>query len=227
VATNAETAYAYLRSAGLSEGAAVGVVGNLIYESGSPSLPTRAKGDGGRATGIAQWHPDRWGNLLSWARSKGKDPYALETQLGYVVVEAQTSTGGNVWGRLKSVTDPVAASALWMRLFERPADQSDAAARARAKRGQDALKNSGGIDWKKVGLAVGLGPIGLLPGVGGAVGGVVDDAVGAATDPIVQGFQGAADSIVKGVQPIVIKGLFVLLGVGLIGAGAYSATRSR
>ena len=37
---------------------AAGIVGNLQAESG-PNLKTDAKGDGGKAYGIAQWHPDR------------------------------------------------------------------------------------------------------------------------------------------------------------------------
>lgn len=219
MATRAEYAYSYLRSAGLSDGAAVGVVGNLIAESG---LSTTIKGDGGKATGLAQWHPDRWGNLVSWARARGKDPNSLETQLGYAVVEAQTPTGGNVWGRLKGVTDPVVASALWMRLFERPADQSDAAARRRAQRGIEALKDSEGIDWKKVAVSA-LDPL----GIGSKVLGVGGDVVQAASDPVVTGLQAAAGTLTDGLKPLLAKGAFALLAVGLIGAGLYQTTRSR
>lgn len=218
MASNAEFAYSYLRSAGLSDGAAIGVVGNLIAESG---LSTTIKGDGGKATGLAQWHPDRFSNLIAWARARGKDPYRLETQLGYAVVEAQTATGGNVWDRLKNVTDPVQASALWMRLFERPADQSDSAARRRAQRGIDALKNADGIDWKKL-AASALDPL----GIGSKVVGVGGDVVAAASDPVAAGLQAAAGTVVEGLKPLLAKGAFAALAVGLIGAGLYQATRS-
>lgn len=219
MASNAEFAYSYLRSAGLSDGAAVGVVGNLIAESG---LNTRIKGDGGRATGLAQWHDPRWSSLVSWARAKGQDPYALETQLGYAVVEANTAAGGNVWAKLKSVKDPVTASALWMRLFERPADQSDAAAQRRAQAGVKALKGSSGTDWKKV-VASGLDPL----GIGSKVLGVGEDVVSAAADPVGAAIQGAATTVVEGAKPLMLKGAFTLLAVGLIGAGAYRAVAGR
>lgn len=217
MASNAEFAYSYLRSAGLSDGAAVGVLGNFIAESG---LSTTIKGDGGKATGLAQWHPDRFGTLKAWARSKGKDPYALDTQLGFAVVEANTAAGGNVWAKLKGVTDPVTASALWMRLFERPADQSDAAAQRRAQAGVKALKDSSGIDWKKIGASA-LDPL----GIGSKVLGVGGDVVSAATDPVVSGLQGATSTLLAGSRDVVVKGVFALLAVGLIGAGAYQATR--
>jgi hypothetical protein len=51
-----EEAQAFFESKGWTKEQAAGIVGNLVVESG---LRTDAIGDGGRAYGIAQWHPDR------------------------------------------------------------------------------------------------------------------------------------------------------------------------
>lgn len=51
-----EEAQAFFESKGWTKEQAAGIVGNLFVESG---LRTDAEGDGGKAYGIAQWHPDR------------------------------------------------------------------------------------------------------------------------------------------------------------------------
>jgi len=55
---SASEALAYFRSQGWTYAQAAGIVGNLQQESGQ-NLQTNAVGDGGKAYGIAQWHPDR------------------------------------------------------------------------------------------------------------------------------------------------------------------------
>lgn len=54
--TNSEIALEFFESKGYTKHHAAAVVGNLICESG---LRTNAIGDGGKAYGIAQWHPNR------------------------------------------------------------------------------------------------------------------------------------------------------------------------
>jgi hypothetical protein len=81
------TASDFFMSRGYSYAQAAGIIGNLMGES---SLNTGAVGDGGLAKGIAQWHPDRWQPLVSWAQSQGKDPYDLTTQLEMVDYELRT-----------------------------------------------------------------------------------------------------------------------------------------
>jgi hypothetical protein len=54
--TNSEIALEFFESKGYTKHHAAAVVGNLICESG---LRTKAIGDGGKAYGIAQWHPNR------------------------------------------------------------------------------------------------------------------------------------------------------------------------
>jgi hypothetical protein len=203
--TNAQFAYEYLTASGLSPQAATGVVGNLMAES---SMNTRAIGDGGKAKGIAQWHPDRWNPFVAWAQRARRDPYSLEAQLYWLRKEAGTSAGGNVWSRLKGVKSVQEAAALWMRLFERPADQSDAAAARRAAAGVAAVK--GGQTLTAPG-ATPDDPNGSL--------------LGSVTEPITAGIQGAAGTLVEGAKPLLVKGVFALLAVGLIGAGAWQATK--
>jgi hypothetical protein len=53
-----QQAMKYFESKGYTKEQAAGLVGNLMAESGN-DLKTDAVGDGGKAYGIAQWHPDR------------------------------------------------------------------------------------------------------------------------------------------------------------------------
>lgn len=122
-----------LQAAGLSEPAAVGVLGNFYVESG---LSTTIKGDSGLATGLCQWHPDRWRGLLAWAGSTDRDPFALVTQVRYAIGEAKLPVGGSCWDDLERTRDVDTAAAIFMRKFERPRDQSDAAAKRRADAGR-------------------------------------------------------------------------------------------
>lgn len=57
---------------------AIGIVGNLKRESG---LQTTISGDNGVATGIAQWHPDRYNRLKQQYGDKSNDFY---NQLAFV-----------------------------------------------------------------------------------------------------------------------------------------------
>lgn len=132
---NAITAYRDLIAAGLSPGAAVGVVGNLIAESGVNPASVQAGGGPGR--GIAQWSVGaRWATLQSWAAAHSMDPMTLDTQLAFLIYEAR-STG--VWGQLLGTSDPQQASKIFMTQYERPADQSAANAAYRASLGQAAV----------------------------------------------------------------------------------------
>ena len=78
----------FFQSKGLDAFQAAGIVGNLIHESG---LNTTIKGDGGKAFGIAQWHPDRQKGLKELAKSKGTDISDFDTQLEYVWQELNST----------------------------------------------------------------------------------------------------------------------------------------
>ena len=64
-----------------------GIMGNLFAES---EFDNNVKGDGGKATGLAQWHPDRYKALEKWAKENSLDPKAFETQVQYVTHEIET-----------------------------------------------------------------------------------------------------------------------------------------
>jgi len=71
ISPRADQAYSYFRSQGWSPAQASGIVGNLIHESGSDSLPFNALNpgdgnDGSDSIGIAQWNSTRAQNLLNW-----------------------------------------------------------------------------------------------------------------------------------------------------------------
>ncbi len=75
---------------------AAGIVGNFIIESGvnvDPKAVAEGGGPGAPYRGIAQWDSDvRWPRLESFARDNGNlDPWALETQVAFVVWELENT----------------------------------------------------------------------------------------------------------------------------------------
>lgn len=121
--------YDYLvNTGGLSKGGAEGVIGNLIAESG---LRPSALGDNGTAHGIAQWRFSRWDNLKKFAKTKNLDPNELEAQKLFLLKEMQSYPS-----MMRLLKDPdtskVDAAYSFMKVFERPKDQSWAHAVKRA-----------------------------------------------------------------------------------------------
>lgn len=202
--SNAQLVYSDLTAAGLSPGAATGVLGNLIYESG---LDPRISGDHGTSHGIAQWHLTRWDRLVAWAKAGGRDPYDLRTQTGYLVLEAKQA---GVWDQISGLSDPVQAAAVWMRKFERPKDQSDEAAVRRAQKGIDAVNGEGGPSLLS-GAGAAAGAVGdAITGIGGKITGALD-------------VPGAISGFGDKLKELTVESLFVVLGLGLVGAGVYVA----
>jgi beta-N-acetylhexosaminidase len=103
--TNAEQAFNYfVTTMSLPPEAAAGLVGNFQQESGD-GLDTHDSN--GTHTGIVQWSdPGRWTSLVSF--ENGKDPFALTTQLDYVMHELTTESPykTNVLPALKTATSP-------------------------------------------------------------------------------------------------------------------------
>ena len=131
-ATSANKAqlYNFLIQQGFSKGGAEGVVGNLMHESG---LSPTALGDKGTSYGIAQWHNGRWGNLKKFAQDKGLDPSSLEAQEQFLMFELKQKQYKGLVETLKGEkTTRLDAAAAFMKTFERPKDQSEAAAYKRA-----------------------------------------------------------------------------------------------
>jgi Phage tail lysozyme len=193
---NGAIVYKALRDSGFTDGGAAGVAGNFAAESG---FNTQAVGDGGSAKGLAQWHPDRWGSFLNWLGrqpSGHPGPYDLSEQLAWAEQEFHDY---GIYDQLKNAPDAYTASSIMVTKFERPADQSPQNIQSRANLGIDVAKQNGSV----------LDKLKAIPGdVGGAVGGAAGSAAGA-----------VADKVLGAATPILWKGLFVALGVGLLGVG--------
>jgi hypothetical protein len=122
-------AYQYFLSQGWSEAQATGLVANLRHESGA-ILDHQARGDGGRAYGIAQWHPDRQQNFRLWS-GKHIQNSSLEEQLAFVQFELTQGQERAAGGALRNARTPAEAAGVVSRQYERPANrEGEAAARA-------------------------------------------------------------------------------------------------
>jgi hypothetical protein len=89
-----EKVWNFLAGQGLTPAAIAGVMGNLKAESGID--PKKLQYGGGPGRGLCQWetHPPnggRWDALLKWAKSAGKDEWAIETQLEWMWKELTTA----------------------------------------------------------------------------------------------------------------------------------------
>ena len=87
---------------GLTKEQAAGITGNIYIESDKKFNP-KAVGDGGKAYGIAQWHPDR---------RKGLDilNMSYEDQVSYLIKELQTEQTFNTYGGLNKLRQMKTAS---------------------------------------------------------------------------------------------------------------------
>lgn len=88
---NEQKGWNYLTSKGLSPEQAAGILGNLKAES---HFNPEAK-NGSSYYGIAQWSAnDRWLDLVKWAKDKGLDEWAFDTQMQFVWKEGMAR--GNI-----------------------------------------------------------------------------------------------------------------------------------
>ena len=125
--TKRQQAVAYFVSQGWTLAQAAGIVANLEAESG---LRPDAIGDGGKAYGIAQWHPPRQANF---AAVMGKDirGSSFEDQLAFVHAELQGTERAAGIALAKCLT-AAEAGACVSRFYERPADREGEAAKRAA-----------------------------------------------------------------------------------------------
>lgn len=158
--TTEEKIWSYLKSQGLTDAGAAGLMGNLYAESGlrPNNLQNSYEGklgmadaeytervDSGSYTnfvrdsagyGLAQWtYWSRKQNLLDYAKSVGKSIGDLDMQLAFLMKELSESYK-SVLSTLKSAITVKTASDAVLLQFERPADQSEAAKTRRAGYGQ-------------------------------------------------------------------------------------------
>lgn len=95
---------------------AAGIVGNLQAESG-PSMKTNALGDGGKAYGIAQWHPDRQAQFQK-LYGKPIQEAGFKEQLEFVNWELN-NTEKKAGNMLRAVTGASQAAAVVDKYYER------------------------------------------------------------------------------------------------------------
>ena len=114
--TNAEKVFRYLvDKEGFTPEAAAGVIGNLMQESGVN--PQSRQLGGGPGRGIMQWtESERWASLSAWASNSGKDPWALETQVEWMIKEMKSY---GTYNRIKGVSSYKKAVEIFEKEMER------------------------------------------------------------------------------------------------------------
>lgn len=115
MADNAAYARDWLTKKGYAPYQAAAMAGHIVQESG---VRPDAVGDNGTAYGIAQWRGPRQAALYDYAKSTGQDVRNLDTQLGFLDRELNTTekTAGDA---LRASTDIRGATRAGM-MFERP-----------------------------------------------------------------------------------------------------------
>ena len=106
----------FFESKGWTKEQAAGIVGNLQAESGkdlNPDLP----GDGGKAFGIAQWHPDRQSNFEKQF-GKGLSQSSFQEQLQFIQWELE-NTEKQAADALKNTKTAAEAATIIDALYER------------------------------------------------------------------------------------------------------------
>lgn len=102
-----QRAYQFFLSRGYAPAQAAALAGNAMAESGGR---TAVLGDGGKALGLFQWHPDRQANLRTFAQKEGLDPGDERTQLGFKDWELQ-NTERRAGAALRAAQTPEEATA--------------------------------------------------------------------------------------------------------------------
>jgi hypothetical protein len=112
-------AMSFFMSKGWTKEQAAGIVANLKAES---AMNPSAVGDGGRAYGLAQWHPDRQANFKKWA---GKDirESTAEEQMGFVNYELRYGKESKAGRRLQETKTAREAAEIFSKYYERPKDE--------------------------------------------------------------------------------------------------------
>ena len=140
-AASAQQVVKMLEQLGWSRSQAIGIAANLKQES--EFRPT-AVGDGGKAYGVAQWHPDR---QRDFERVMGVNIRAsgLEEQLKFLTYEMRKGNEVRAGRKLDAATTPQAAAAIVSRYYERPKEtdiemrrRADIATRIAASMGEGA-----------------------------------------------------------------------------------------
>ena len=132
-----QAAMAYFQAQGWSREQAAGLAANIKRES---AFNAGAVGDGGKAYGIAQWHPDR---QAEFQKKFGKpiQGSSIEEQMAFMHYELTQGNERGAGAKLRGTSNAADAAAAVSMHYERPADRAGEA----AKRGQLALAMLGGV----------------------------------------------------------------------------------
>lgn len=95
---------------------AAGITANLMKESG---MRPGAVGDGGKAYGIAQWHPDRQRDFERWAGKSIRDA-TVQEQMEFVHYEMTQGKEKSAGDKLKGATSARESGAIVSKYYERP-----------------------------------------------------------------------------------------------------------
>ncbi len=114
----ANQAISYFMKQGWSKEQAAGIASNIARES---SWNTGAKGDGGKAFGLAQWHPDRQANFQKQF-GKPIQQASFAEQLAFIDWELK-NTEKKAGDQLRSSKTAGEAGAAVSRYYERPRDR--------------------------------------------------------------------------------------------------------
>lgn len=132
-----QAAMAYFQAQGWTKEQAAGLAANIKRES---AFRPDAVGDGGKAYGIAQWHPDR---QAEFKKKFGKpiQGSTLEEQMAFMHYELTQGNERAAGAKLRQAKSAREAAAAVSTHYERPADKAGEA----AKRGQLATAMLGGV----------------------------------------------------------------------------------
>lgn len=110
---------AQLQELGWSKAQAAGITANIKAES---NFNPTAVGDGGKAYGIAQWHPDRQADFETQFGKSIKDS-SLAEQVNFIHHELTVGKEQRAGAKLSAAIDPGDAASIVSRYYERPADK--------------------------------------------------------------------------------------------------------
>lgn len=113
--------YNFLLGKGLSPVQALGVLGNLMRESGGGTLNLDATAVNSiGATGIAQWLGGRKTNLINYASGLGLSEFNLQVQMDFMWQELTTSYKKSTLDPLLATTDLKTATEIFLKKYEIP-----------------------------------------------------------------------------------------------------------
>lgn len=107
---------------------AAGIAANLWAES---KFDPKATGDGGKAYGVGQWHPDRQNDFKNLFKKDIRDS-TLEEQLMFLTYEMNQGKEQKAGDKLRKAKTAEEAAAIVSKDYERPADREGEAAKRAA-----------------------------------------------------------------------------------------------